>query len=70
MKTNPNQFNIIKRELETIKNQLDMITKKISNISTPPKPWLTFDKQNEARELREKNPEIFDYVCEVLKLYF
>lgn len=58
------------RNFETIQNQIDMITKKISNISTPPQAWLTFDKQGKAKELREKNPEIFDYICEILKLYF
>lgn len=58
------------RNFEMIQNQIDMLTKKVSNASNTPQAWLTFDKQGKAKELREKNPETFDYICEILKLYF
>lgn len=70
MKIDEEQFRAIQQNLTDIAALLDILIKKISNTSTPPKAWLTFDKEAEAKKLREQNLEIYDYICEVLKLYF
>jgi hypothetical protein len=70
MKINNNQFTSLENKMINIENLISILIKRVSNDSTPPKAWLTSDKQGEATELRNQNPETYDYICEVLKLYF
>ncbi|MBR4627748.1 MAG: hypothetical protein IKO47_08630 [Ruminococcus sp.] len=58
------------RKLDTTNRLLNILIKKVSNASTPRQPWLPQDRLKEANELSSENPEVYDYICEVLKLFF
>ena len=53
---------------------LDKLCKKIVRLNNNlapnnPDAWLGFENQSRAAELREKNPETFEMVSELLKMY-
>ena len=70
MKINNNQFTSLENEMINIENLISILIKRVSNDSTPPKAWLPLELNDEAQELRRRNPEVFDYVFKILKLYF
>ncbi len=70
MKINNNQFTSLENKMINIENLISILIKRVSNDSTPPKAWLPLELNDEAQELRRRNPEVFDYVFKILKLYF
>ena len=64
---------LLHKQLQDISDKLHRIIKILSIRNTEagtPAPWLDLDSWDEAKELREKNPQTYDYVCEMLKLFF
>ena len=72
---------IISIQLERVVNQqkqtnclLDKLCKKVTRINnniapSNPDAWLGLENQSRAAELKEKNPETFEMVSELLKMY-
>lgn len=72
---------IVSIQLERVINQqkqtnclLDKLCKKITKLNKNISPgktdaWLGFENRERAAELREKNPETFEMVSELLKMY-
>ena len=61
---------IISQELSEINNLLDILIKKVSQSAEQPQPWLLNSDSDKATELRSKNPELYDYISQILALYF
>lgn len=64
---------VVQRTKET-NHLLDKLCKKIVRLNNNlapnnPDAWLGFENQSRAVELREKNPETFEMVSELLKMY-
>ena len=72
---------LIFNQLERVVNQqkqtnclLDKLCKKVVRLNNNlapnnPDAWLGFENRERAAELREKNPETFEMVSELLKMY-
>ena len=61
---------IISQELSETNNLLDILIKKVSKNAEPPQPWLLNSDSDKAKEIRSKNPELYDYISQILILYF
>ncbi|MDE6501301.1 MAG: hypothetical protein K2L10_04395 [Ruminococcus sp.] len=61
---------IISQELIETNNLLDILIKKVSKNTEHPQPWLLNSDSDKAKELRSKNPELYDYISQILILYF
>lgn len=67
----------IHTELRKINDNLDRLIKRISvfhnekNVGSAARPygWLTPSERLKADELRKKDPEVYDYITECLKLF-
>ena len=64
------------KHLETIIRQNDIIIKRLSMIhnaedikNQKPLAWLTDQEREELNDLKEKNPVLFDYITQVLKVF-
>ena len=64
------------QELKKINENLDRIIKRISilhnkkNLSNPrPLAWLEGDESKKTELLRNTNPEMYDYIVEIFKLF-
>lgn len=60
----------INSKLNTIIDLLNIQIKRFAKSSNEPKAWIQKKDREEAEKLRELNPEMYDYVIEMLKLYF
>lgn len=61
---------IISQKLSETNNLLDILIKKVSRSAGHSQPWLSSSDSEKAEELRNKNPEMYDYISQILKLYF
>lgn len=60
----------INQKLIEIINLLDILIKRASQNSENMQPWLTSSNTEKATELRNQNPALYDYIIQILKLYF
>ena len=65
-----NELHNILIAIQSTNTLLDILIKKVSLSSHAPLPWLKKTEQAEAQKLRETNPETYDYICKILKLFF
>ncbi len=61
---------IISQKLSETNNLLDILIKKVSQSSENQQPWLLNSDSDKAKELRSKNPELYDYISQMFALYF
>lgn len=64
----------IRHEIKQTNSLLDKLCKKVVRLNNNlapnnPDAWLGLENQSRAAELREKNPETFEMVSELLKMY-
>ena len=64
----------IRHEIKQTNSLLDKLCKKVVRLNNNlapnnPDAWLGLENQSKAAELREKNPETFEMVSELLKMY-
>ena len=75
-KRNIDRWKSVFLSLGRIEKNLDKINKRISmlhnkeNVKTSrPLAWLTPEERERAEELKRKNPDMFEYITECLKLF-
>lgn len=61
---------IISNQLIDVIRLLNLLIDKISKSSERPLAWLSEENRPKAEALRAENPERYDYVMKILKLYF
>lgn len=61
---------IVSQKLSETNNLLDILIKKVSRSAEHSQPWLSNADSEKAKNLRNKNPELYDYISQILKLYF
>ena len=60
----------IRKAIGETNKLLIMLIKRVSANNSPPMPWLDVRDKERAKELREKNSELYDYVVDMFKLFF